>query len=161
MLQQAMFDDVQGSPGNPTLQGMQTGAQLAQIERFEQVVVGTGLQPGDAVADAVAGSQHQYRQCFATLPQPLQQLEAVFIGQAQIQHHHIEACSVQHGLGGGCGRHPIDIETLGIEAGYDPAGYQLVVFAKQYVHGNALGPKAQHGGERLSEHYAWPPRNDP
>lgn len=40
-------------------QGPDAGEELVQFEGLDQVVVGPGVEPGDAVADGVAGGEHQ------------------------------------------------------------------------------------------------------
>ncbi|MCY1462574.1 hypothetical protein D9M71_803630 [compost metagenome] len=71
---------------------MQTRRQFPQVEGLQQVIVGTGLQAVDPVGDSVAGGEHQHRQAVALLAQALEQLEPVFVGQAQVQDHYIKAC---------------------------------------------------------------------
>ena len=51
--------------------------QLLQGERLHEVVVGPGLEPGDAIRDLVARGQHQDRELAAVGPQPPRQLEPV------------------------------------------------------------------------------------
>ena len=54
--------------------------QLLERERLDQVVVGTGVEPRHAVADGVAGGQHQDRRAVAGRPQAPAHLEAVDAG---------------------------------------------------------------------------------
>ncbi len=54
-------------PGHAPQQGVQTRGELAQVERFEQVIIGPRLKPLDTISDGVAGRQHQHRQQFALL----------------------------------------------------------------------------------------------
>src|SRR5690606_414291 len=46
--------------GAAAVQGLEPGEQLGEREGLDQIVVGAGLEPGDALADAAAGGQHQH-----------------------------------------------------------------------------------------------------
>ena len=61
------------------------GQQFVQVERLDQVVVGTGLQAADAVADLVARGQHDHRPGQPARPPVAQQVQAVAVGQLQVQ----------------------------------------------------------------------------
>jgi hypothetical protein len=63
----------------------QPGQQLAEVERLDQVVVGAGVQPLDAVLDRIAGGEHEDRRAHALVAQPAAGLEAV-----QPRQHHVE-----------------------------------------------------------------------
>ncbi|MNR19902.1 hypothetical protein D3C85_1367190 [compost metagenome] len=71
------------------------------------------------------------------LAQALQQLEPVFIRQAQVQHHDIEGGGLEHGLGRRCRGHSVHGHALGGQPGGDAAGNQVVILAEQYVHGRS------------------------
>ena len=64
--------------------GPDPGDQLARAERLGDVVVGTELQPHDAVNLVVAGGQEDHRSPVAALAQPSAQLRAVQPGQADV-----------------------------------------------------------------------------
>ncbi len=74
-----------------TEQRPQPGLQLTQGERFDEVVIGAGLEAVDAVVDRVAGGQHQDRRAVARGAHPAAHLETV-----DLRHHHIE----DHRIGG-------------------------------------------------------------
>src|SRR5579884_1283200 len=59
--------------------------QLAWIERLRQVVEGADLEPDDLVDVLVAGGQHQDREV-GRLPNPLADLDAVDVGEHQVEH---------------------------------------------------------------------------
>ncbi|MNG97376.1 hypothetical protein D3C79_564880 [compost metagenome] len=130
-----MLNDVHRSPGSAAQQGVQACSQFAQVEGFEQVVVAAGLQAIDAVGDGIAGGEDQHRQRLALLPQALQQLETIFVGQPQVEHHDVERRGLEHGLGRAGTGHPVDGHALGGQAGTDAAGDQVIILAEQYVHG--------------------------
>ena len=45
----------------------QPGEQLAEVKRLREVVVGAGIEAGDAVLDRVEGGQHQHRNSVSLL----------------------------------------------------------------------------------------------
>ena len=58
---------------------------LLHGEGLDDVVVGPGLQPADAVVDLVARREHADRHLVAALAQAAQDLEAVEVGHAQVE----------------------------------------------------------------------------
>lgn len=113
---------------------MQAGGEFAQVEGLEQVVIGARLQAVDAVGHRVPRGEDQHGNFQALAALLLQQLEAIFVRQAEVEHHDVERCGLEH-RPGGCGRgHALDRKALGTEAGHDTAGDQFVVFTDQYVH---------------------------
>jgi hypothetical protein len=72
----------------------------------------------------------------------LQQLEAIFVGQAKIEHHHVEFGDLEHRPRF---RSRIDVfngQALSGEASDDATGDQLIVFANQYVHVSSMSKNA-------------------
>ncbi len=62
----------------------QAREQLAHPERLGEVIVGAGVERRDLVALLAAGGEHDDRHV-APLPQPPDHLQAVEIGQAQVE----------------------------------------------------------------------------
>ena len=73
----------------PAQDGAQPRQQLARLERLGQVVVGAQLEADDAVHGVAARGQHQDRRLRAGAHAPAD-LEAVDIGQHQIEHQRVE-----------------------------------------------------------------------
>jgi D-alanyl-D-alanine carboxypeptidase/D-alanyl-D-alanine-endopeptidase (penicillin-binding protein 4) len=113
---------------------LQARGELAQVEGLEQVIIGAGLQAVDAVGHRIPRGEDQHRNFQALAALLLQQLEAVFVGQPEVEHHDVEFGSLEHRPRGGGGGHALDGKALGTEAGHDAAGDQFVVFTDQYVH---------------------------
>ena len=90
----------------------------------------------DALAVAAAFDENYGRITLleATAAQALEKAQAVFVRQAQIENHQVEAgCAQQRvGLPGRSGMG--HAEALGFEPGDDATGDQCVVFCQQYVH---------------------------
>jgi hypothetical protein len=117
--------------------------QLVEVEGLGQVVVGAGVQAHDAVADRAARREQQHGRA-----QPFgaglgQHLQAVEVGQAQVQRHHVglDGAPLGHGLG-----------AVAAHAHVDPAPpegalqgdlHRGVVFDQQQLH---TGPGAVRRG---------------
>ena len=104
--QVAVLDHRPAAPGSAAQHGAQPRQQLVGIEGLDDVVVGTTVQPGDAVVDAVARGHDQHRQvrvrqrrgARAALPAAAnarQQVQALAVGQAQVQQHRVEGLHAQ------------------------------------------------------------------
>jgi hypothetical protein len=73
--------------------------QLLQRERLGHVVVGAQVQALDALLDAVGRGEDQHRHAAAAPAQLAQHLEAVHLGQAQVQDQQVELVRRQRGVG--------------------------------------------------------------
>ncbi len=69
----------------PAQQGLGTGDQLAHGERLDEVIVGAGVEAGDAVLHGIARRQHEDGHRLATGPHLLQQFQPIAVGQAEIE----------------------------------------------------------------------------
>ena len=83
--QGAVFDERAGASGAPPQQGAQAGGQFVEVEGFDQIVVGAGVEAPDAVADRVAGGDDQYRHRIVALAPEGQRLQPGFPRQADVQ----------------------------------------------------------------------------
>ena len=63
--------------------------QLGERERLQQVVVGAGIEPGDAILDRIARREHQHRRPDAPLAQSPAHLDPVEAGQHQVEHDRV------------------------------------------------------------------------
>src|SRR3990167_6158911 len=83
-------------------------------------------------------------------------MQAILVGQAQIENHQIEAGGAQQRVGlcrrGGMGHS----ESLGFEPSDYAARDERVVFCQQYMHGSGSREyAAKCGPPGLTEHYGW------
>ena len=74
----------------PPQQRAQPRPQLAQRERLDEVVVGAGVEPVDAVVDRVARGQHQHRRAVAGRAQPAADLEPVEPRHRDVEHDRVD-----------------------------------------------------------------------
>ncbi len=83
----------------------QPGEQLLDRKRLGQVVVGAGVEPDHAVADAVERRQHQDRHVVARAAGAAAHAEAVHVGQAHVEDHQVGLLALhrREALGAGAG----------------------------------------------------------
>ena len=113
---------------------MQARCQLMQIKGLDQIVIRPGLQAFNALAHGITGRQHQHRHLHALLAPARQQVQAVLIGQTQIQHTDVEVRRLDGSIGLRGAAHHIHTEALQLQARLDPTGHQSVIFYQQHVH---------------------------
>lgn len=63
--------------------------QLLHGERFCQIVIGAGFQPGNTVGFAAAGADDDHRQVARHLTDAAANLQTVNVGQHQVEDHRI------------------------------------------------------------------------
>ena len=111
---------------------MQPGDDLFERERLDDVVVGAGLQPRDAVADLVARGEHAHRDVVPGRPQAPQHLHPVQVGHRHVQQHHGRIDLLDRGQRGPAARRRHDLEALEPEPGADAAPNARVVVDQQH-----------------------------
>ena len=96
----------------------QPGQQLAEVERLGQIVVGAGVEPGDARLDVVHRGEHQDRHgrpCLPDLPADRKSI-------AQRQHHVEDDGVVVVNAGFVAGRDPVTDDVDGVRLLAQPLG---------------------------------------
>ena len=71
--------------GPPAQQRLHARDDLLHREGLDDVVVGPGLQPADALVDLVARGQHAHGHLVAALAQAAQDLQAVEVGHVEVE----------------------------------------------------------------------------
>ena len=97
-------------------QGSDTCQQLAEVERLGQVVVGSGVEPGDAVAGVGPGREHQDRHPVALAAQDPADGETVDDGHRDVEEEGVGGLGGQPGQRLGAvldGRHDVALERQG------------------------------------------------
>ncbi|MOA31547.1 hypothetical protein D3C78_1527100 [compost metagenome] len=102
--------------------------QLREFEGLDQVVVGAGVQPGDAIFHAVQRGQQQDRQRRLVHAHVAQHLQAALAGQADIEDHRVERLGQQLLLRGEAVGGVADAEAELAQAGEQGIGEDGVVF---------------------------------
>jgi D-alanyl-D-alanine carboxypeptidase/D-alanyl-D-alanine-endopeptidase (penicillin-binding protein 4) len=107
-----MLDRRLAAPGVAAQHGAHARVQLVEFEGFDEIVVGTGIEPGDALAKGVARGQHDHRRRVVPSAQGAQHVEPAApllrIGQAEIEQHEVEALSCKRRVRGTRVIDPID-----------------------------------------------------
>jgi hypothetical protein len=67
------------------------GDQLGEGKWLDEIVVGAGIEPEDAIVDGVLGRENQHRRRIAAGAQRGQHIEAVAFRQHEVEHDRIEA----------------------------------------------------------------------
>jgi len=104
------------------------------VEGLDQVVVGAGVQAGDAIAGGVARGQHQHRHRVAGSAQALQYLQAVHARQAEVEHGEAEVLVGERVQRARAVLHPVHGVALGLERDADTLAERGVVLDKQDAH---------------------------
>ena len=116
------------------LQGVDPGDEFIQIERFDEVVVGTQVEAENAVRDGIARGHHQHRDVAAATTQFLEQGDTIEQGQSQIEQQQAIAARVQRRACGATVTHPIDDETREFQATHHARPDHGVVFSQEKFH---------------------------
>ena len=128
--------------GGAAEHGAEAEDEFVGLERFAEVVVGAGFEPGDAVFGRAAGGEQQDGEVLAVLAEGGGEVEAGFAGHHDVEHEGVglDGAELVAGFGhvGGGG----DAEALlGQVAGQQPAEAGVVVDDKD------VGVAVGHCGE--------------
>ena len=133
-----MLDDVFRAAGLAPQHRADAGSQLVEVEGLDDVIVGAGVESLDAIVDRVPGREDQHWHLAAGSPQPLQDLQAIQPGQAEIEQHQFEGLCRQGGLRCDAVLDPVDRQALLAQ----PKAHRLtdhgVVFYEEQSHGDMV-----------------------
>lgn len=91
--------------------GAGPGGQLVEIDRLDQVVVGSGIEAADLVAGRVARRQDEDGRVWPATAQTLQDGHAIDPGQAEVEDEQVEILALQREVGEMAVFQPVDRET--------------------------------------------------
>ena len=96
-------------------QGAYAGQQLVGVIGFNDVIIGAGIQPGNAVTDTITrrGNQHRHRAVAAA--QGAQHRQPVTLGQAQVQQHQVVFSCAQGLVGHSSIADPVNCIVFGAQ----------------------------------------------
>lgn len=100
--------------------GPQPGQQLVHAEGLGDVVVGTRVQRLDLLVGGVPGGEHDDRHP-GPAAQPLDHVDAVEVGQAQVEHHDVGVAGGGELEGGGTVVGRVDLVLAGLEVDHQGA----------------------------------------
>ena len=124
----------------PPQQRAQSGQQLRQGERLDQVVVGAGIEPLDPVVDGVARGEHQDRRVVTGAAHAAAHGEPVDVGQPEVEDQRVRGGlrqRLERLAARGHGHHLVALEAEGPVDG--PADGEVVVHHED-AHGKKLPP---------------------
>jgi hypothetical protein len=132
----------------PALDRAQPREQLGRVVGLDEVVVGAGVQPADAVGDLVARGEHDDDGALGQGAHLRQQREAVAVAQVQVEQHrrvlHREQGAARVGQ---AGRH-VDHEGLGQQVAAHGIRQGSVIFDQQYAHAMSFCKKTKSSAAR-------------
>ena len=131
--QAAQFDGVAIEAIAAACQGAHARQQLGQHERLDQVIVGATIEAAQALFQRIAGAEDQHRQ--ARRAQPGQQIEAIAIGQAQVQQHQFATVVFDAARRILQAAHPHHLHALVAQGDAHAIAQVHIVFNQQYLHG--------------------------
>ena len=113
-----------------TQNGAHPGGDFPWAERLDDVIVGTNLQPDDAVDFFLARGQKHDRQG-GKLTDAATDFKAAFVGQANVQHQQVDRVVAQplHALASQTA--PVDVEAFGAQGIHQRIGDGGLVFDNQ------------------------------
>src|SRR5436190_18663996 len=117
--------------------------ELAEIERFDQVIVRPGLQAGDTVGDRVSRGKHQYRDGAPRPAQPAAHLTAVDIRQHHIEDNEAIRAFSSHRQALFAARCRVSAIPRLLQAAANRLRYALFIFHQKYAHGTPVTLPAQ------------------
>src|SRR5262249_5516993 len=113
-------------------------------ERLDEVVVGAGVEPGDAILDRVARGEHEHGRPDAAGPEPPARLEAADPRQHDVEHDRVVVGGARHPDGVLAARRDVRGEPLLDEAAADQTRHPRLVLDDQHAH----APIVPRGDER-------------
>jgi D-alanyl-D-alanine carboxypeptidase/D-alanyl-D-alanine-endopeptidase (penicillin-binding protein 4) len=118
----------------PTGQRMKPRDELVDRERLGHVVVGSGAQPQHAVVEPVARADDQDRKRAARAPQAADQVDAVAVGQAEIENERRIGNRRESILGLRERRNPIRVDRRSLQLLLKDLRISAVVFRDEHSH---------------------------
>ena len=115
----------------PPQQALDPRQQLGEVERLGDVVVGAELEAVDHVVRLVARREHEDRREVAVLAQPLADLEAVDLGQPDVEQDEVVAPRLGGGQPGAAVAGDVDVVLLAVQVDAEALGEGFLVLDEQ------------------------------
>lgn len=129
-----MLDSVGTAPACPPQHGVESRDKLVQVERFQQVVISTGLKSRDAMFNGITCSQHENWQVLMASAPAAKERHSIFVRQAEVEDANIERSTVLRRLCGGCRSNTVDGQAVQLQSRHDACSDQFIVFNQENVH---------------------------
>jgi len=89
------------------------GGEFGEVERFDQIVVGTAVEPRDAVGYLIEGRQDDHGRRVAGAPEMFQKVQATSVGQRQVEQNQTIVDAARAALRVGQGLDPVHGMAIG------------------------------------------------
>ncbi len=132
----AMEDHRIGPSAPPAQKRADACAQFVQIEGLDEIVIGPGIEPGDARGRRIACAQDENRHVVLAGAQALQHFDAIDARKAQIQNDEIVHAAGRLFERIGAGPHPVDRIAFVAQAFLHSTPNQAIVFDEEQAHGS-------------------------
>ena len=132
--QRAPAQQRRGPSAAAPLDRADAGRELVEIERLAEIVVGAGVEPGDAVRHLVAGGQQEHGRRVAAPAHLRQHVEAGAVGQHEVEHDRRVALGLKCGACVGAGRHGIRRQPREPEAHLETVEQNGIVLDDEHPH---------------------------
>ena len=133
--EQGAAEDGRGLAALAAQHGAHAGQQFADLEGLEDVVIGAGVQSGDAVVQGVAGGDDEHRQGGGLAADAAQYLQAVAAGQAEVQQDEVVVLGAQGREGAVAILHPVGCPGGIVQGAVDGVADHGVIFDEEDAHG--------------------------
>ena len=114
--------------------------QLDERKRLHQVVVGTRVQPGDAVVDGVTGGQHQHARPHVLLAKSPADLEAIRARQHDVEHDDVVGRSRRPDHRVWAIAHDVHGDPFELQPLTENRGHLHIVVDDQHAHARSICP---------------------
>lgn len=104
------------------------GAEFVEIERLDEIIVRAGVETFHAIRDGIACRDDQHRQRVRAGAQRLQHVEAVALGQAEVEQHQVVGLAADGRERGLAVLHPIDRKAVRAQRLAHALGDHPVIF---------------------------------
>ena len=116
-----MLEHVARRAAQAALERAQAREQLVDVEGLDQVVVGAGVESGDALRDAVARAEHEHGREAAAGARAAQDLQSVHARQPEVEHQGVERALLERGQGERPAAQPLHRVAARVSASSMPA----------------------------------------
>ena len=148
---QVSHHDLRGAEfRGPAQEGTKTGEQFAKFEGFGEVVVGAGIEAGDAVFDGIARGEHENRHALIQRTNGAADLKAIFPGNHHVENNEVIVVDFDLIQGVGAGGGHVDGVGLLLQTASDETHDAGIVFDEEQSHGSIIRQieSAEGGGDR-------------
>ena len=122
-----------GLRGCAANQGADASDQLTEVERLDQIIVRTAVEPLDAILQRIARGEHEYRRLHVLGTDRFQNLQSVAPRKRQIEQNEIERLGGDAEVGALAGAFDDDLVVFALEPLSKRVGDLLFVFDHQQL----------------------------